>query len=341
MNTTQNLSMGEGNTPLVSLQTLARKWGMQKIWAKAEYLNPTGSYKDRIARTTMLEALSQGCRGWLGTSSGNGGAAMSAYGARAGLPGILCIIATAPAEKVASIKPYGVLMIPMLDLGPSDMLALKKIAEEENLLLTITAYAFNPEGMKGAESIGEEISTHGSVSHVYLPTGGGGLLVATAIGLARGGSAAKVICAQPDECSPIAQTVMGTIAQPNISTCTTKISGLQLANPPDGDLAVEKINASNGWGVRVTDEAAWQMQDILAREEGVFVEPAAALALTGLYQDIQSGKVTSSDEPVVVLTGSGLKDMTRYKPTSPSISFDIGQVGKLVKESLSTKGVSE
>jgi len=341
MNTKQNLSMGEGNTPLVSLSTLARKWGMQNIWGKAEYLNPTGSYKDRIARTTMLEALSKGCRGWLGTSSGNGGAAMSAYGARAGLPGILCILADAPAEKVASIRPYGALMIPMLDLGPAEMLALKKIAEEENLLLTITAYAFNPEGMKGAESIGEEISTHKSASHVYLPTGGGGLLVATAIGLVRGGSSAKVICVQPDECSPISQTVMGDISQPSIPKCNTKISGLQLANPPDGEIAVEKINTSNGWGVRVTDEAAWEMQDVLAREEGIFVEPAAALALAGLYQDIQSGKVTSKDEPVVVLSGSGLKDMTRYKSTSNSTTFDIAQVGKLVKESLSSKGVSK
>jgi threonine synthase len=195
--------------------------------------------------------------------------------------------------------------------------------------------------MKGAESIGEEISTHKSASHVYLPTGGGGLLVATAIGLVRGGSSAKVICVQPDECSPISQTVMGDISQPSIPKCNTKISGLQLANPPDGEIAVEKINTSNGWGVRVTDEAAWEMQDVLAREEGIFVEPAAALALAGLYQDIQSGKVTSKDEPVVVLSGSGLKDMTRYKSTSNSTTFDIAQVGKLVKESLSSKGVSK
>ena len=339
--TPASLSMGEGNTPLVLLPTLARKWGMNKIWAKAEYLNPTGSYKDRIARTTMIEALSQGRRGWLGTSSGNGGAAMSAYGARAGLPGILCILADAPAEKVASIRPYGALMIAMKDLGSDEMLALKKIAEDENLLLTITAYAFNPEGMKGAEAIGEEIATYKTVSHVYLPTGGGGLLVATAIGLARGSSDAKVICVQPDECSPISQTVMGLIESPVIAACTTKISGLQLANPPDGLLAIEKITASDGWGVRVTDQAAWEMQDLLAREEGIFVEPASALALAGLQQDIESGKVTSHDEPVVVLTGSGLKDMTRFKTTSPSITYDIGQVRKLVQDSLSSKGVSE
>jgi threonine synthase len=335
--------MGEGNTPTISLPTLARKWGVNNIWAKAEYLNPTGSYKDRIARTTMIEALSTGRRGWLGTSSGNGGAAMSAYGARAGLPGILCVLADAPAEKLASIRPYGILMIPMKKLGTEEMLALKAIAEEENLILTITAYAFNPEGMKGAEGIGEEIADQGIATHVYVPSGGGGLLAATATGLARHGSQAKVICAQPSECSPISRVLMGDIDTPLIPECRTRISGLQLTAPPDGLLAIEKVNLSKGWGVRVTDEAAWQMQDLLASEEGVFVEPASALALAALHQDIQKGQISSGDEPIVVLTGSGLKDMTRFKnsATSNDSVFDISEIHKFVQKLLATKGEKE
>ncbi len=340
MSSIPDLSMGEGNTPLVLLPSLARQWGIKKIWAKAEYFNPTGSYKDRIALTTMAEALSKGYRGWLGTSSGNGGAAMGAYGARAGLPGILCILADAPAEKVASIRPYGALMIAMKELGSDAMLTLKNIAEDENLILTITAYAFNPEGMKGAELIGEEISTYKSASHVYVPTGGGGLLAATAIGLARGGSHAKVICAQPFDCAPISQVLMGMIDIPVIDACGTKISGLQLPNPPDGLLAIEKVRASSGWGVRVTDESVWSMQDLLAKEEGIFVEPASALALTALHQDIESGKISSEDEPVVVLTGSGMKDMTRFKLDSgtPTTVYQIDHIRDLVHDSLANKG---
>jgi len=338
MSTTE-LFMGEGNTPLLSLPTLARSWGIKNIWAKAENLNPTGSYKDRIARTTMIEALAQGYRGWLGTSSGNGGAAMSAYGARAGLPGFLCILADAPVEKVASIRPYGAQLIPMKDLGSAEMLALQKIAQHENLLLTITAYAFNPVGMTGAEAIGEEIARDKSASHVYIPTGGGGLLVATATGLARAGSGARVICVQPSECSPISQMMMGLIDWPVVPACGTKISGLQLANPPDGLIAVEKITASGGWGVRVADQEAWDMQDLLAREEGIFVEPASALALAGLHQDIRAGKITANDEPVVIFTGSGLKDLTRFKTPSTAQIYKIDQVQELVATSLASKGV--
>mgnify|MGYP001041091450 FL=1 len=82
------LTLGEGNTPLIALPRLAERWDLAGLYAKAEYLNPTGSYKDRIAAATMVEALRLGRRGWIGTSSGNGGAAMSAYGRRAGLPGV-------------------------------------------------------------------------------------------------------------------------------------------------------------------------------------------------------------------------------------------------------------
>ena len=64
------LTMGEGDTPLVALPRLAEKWGLRALYAKAEYLNPTGSYKDRIAAATMDEALRLGRRGWIGTSSG-------------------------------------------------------------------------------------------------------------------------------------------------------------------------------------------------------------------------------------------------------------------------------
>ena len=127
---------------------------------------------------------------------------------------------------------------------------------------------------------------------------------------------------------------------PVIPTCGTKISGLQLPNPPDGLLAIEKVRASHGWGARVTDEAVWQMQDILAHEEGIFVEPASALALASLHQDIEAGKISPEDEPVVVLTGSGMKDMTRFKQATAASTtiYQIDQIRDLVHDSLVSKG---
>ncbi|MEE6287872.1 pyridoxal-phosphate dependent enzyme [Georgenia sp. MJ173] len=310
------LTMGEGGTPIVALDVLAARWGLGGLWGKAEYLNPTGSYKDRIAVATMAHARREGYRGWLGTSSGNGGAAMAAYAVRAGLPGVLLVPADAPAEKLASITPYGVLLLSAGPMGPDVMARLGAIAAAERLILTITAHRYNPVGMRGADGIGAEIAAHGRATHVYVPTGGGGLLVATARGLRNSGSAVPVVVAQPAGCAPIACAVAGQIPQPRIDTWVTAISGLQLPLPPDGDLAVRAVTDSGGWGCAVPDDDAWRAQDELARAEGIFVEPASAVALAAVRADATAGRLGAADEPCVVLTGHGLKDLGRFTGTA-------------------------
>lgn len=325
------LTMGEGRTPMVELPRLAERWGLKALWGKAEYMNPTGSYKDRIAAASLSVALRDGLRGWIATSSGNGGAAMSAYGSRAGLPGVLCVLTDAPAEKLASIAPYGVLQLSMDRMGPDVMSRLGEIAATEGLLLTITAHAYNPEGMRGADAIGEEIAEHGRATHVYVPTGGGGLLVATSRGLKESGHDAAVVAAQPAGCAPIARAVNGEIAEPRIENWATRISGLQLPVPPDGYMALDAITSSGGWGAPVEDHDAWAAQDLLARAEGVFVEPASALALAAVRKDAEEGRLGADDEPCVVLTGHGLKDLGRFtgadrRPTPTALEQIPGRV---------------
>lgn len=311
-----DLYLGEGDTPLIALPRLAARWGLTGLWAKAEYLNPTGSYKDRIAAATMRAALEQGSRGWVGTSSGNGGAAMSAYGRRAGLPGALCVLADAPPQKLASIRPYRVLLITLPQMGPDVMPELSRIATAENLMLTITAHAYNPVGMRGADGIGAEIAAERpEVTHLYIPAGGGGLLVATARGAAEAGLLAQVVAAQPAGCAPIVRYLRGEVGRPVIARWSTGISGLQLPAPPDGEAAAAMVSASGGWGADVPDEDAWRAQDELARAEGIFVEPASALALAAIRRDVLAGRVGRSDQPCVVLTGTGLKDLRRYAAT--------------------------
>jgi len=305
------LTLGEGNTPVLPLTGLATSLGLDEISAKAEWMNPTGSYKDRIAAATIDDALRRGMRGWIGTSSGNGGASMSAYGAKAGLPGFLCIAADAPAEKVRSIVPYGATLIPMSQLGIAEMDAIRELAVQYHLKLSVTAYRYNPEGMAGTEAIGVELLAQGDFTHVYVPAGGGGLLVAVARGLG-GASNARVICAQPAGCDPIVRYLDHDIAEPRIDSCNSTISGLQLPAPPDGELAASAVLESGGWGSSVSDADAWSMQDYLATREGIFVEPASALAVAALANDVRSGRLPSSARPVAVLTGSGLKDLRRF-----------------------------
>jgi threonine synthase len=318
------------------LPRLAARWGLGGLYAKAEYLNPTGSYKDRIAAATMAEALRRGRRGWIGTSSGNGGAAMSAYGRRAGLPGVLCVSADAPPEKLASIRPYGIVMVSMRRMGPPVMARLSEIADAENLQLTITTHVHNPVGMLGARAIGTEIATQaGDVTQVYVPAGGGGLLVATAAGLTTAGGGATVVVCQPAGCAPIARHVAGDLPRPEVPECVTDISGLQLPVPPDGPAAADAVRRSDGWGAAVADEDTWRAQDMLAAEEGIFVEPASAVALAAVAADARTGRIGGSDRPCVVLSGSGLKDLRRFGgPLRPTDILDADQLAATVASSL-------
>lgn len=307
------LLLGEGDTPVITLPRLAQHCGLDELWAKAEWINPTGSYKDRIAKATIRNALQHGASGWLGTSSGNGGAAMSAYGSRAGLPGFLCVPADAPVEKLRSITPYGTTVLTVSSLGLEEMDSIAALAAEFDLKLAVTAYRYNPEGMAGAEAIGCELAGEQMFTHVYVPTGGGGLLVATARGIASGsGSSPAVICAQPMGCAPLARMLEGEIDVPRVDTCTTSVSGLQLPDPPDADLAIQAVRSSGGWGRHVSDSSTWEAQSLLAKFEGVFVEPAAAVAIAAVIADARSGRINRKDRPVAVLTGSGLKDLRRF-----------------------------
>jgi len=75
---------------------------------------------------------------------------------------------------------------------------------------------------------------------------------------------------------------------------------------------VEAVTSSGGWGAPIPDEDAWAAQDLLATTEGIFVEPASALALAAVARDAAAGRLGDRDEPCVVLSGHGLKDLGRF-----------------------------
>lgn len=323
------MSLGEGGTPLVDLPTLAAHLGVGRLRAKLESLNPTGSYKDRIAAMSLSLALQRGKAGWIATSSGNAGVAMAAYGSRAGLPGCLCMVASAPAEKRLSIMPYAVEVLSVNGVGRGATKAAERglfaeveaAAQRHNLYLGISAHKFNPEGMRGADTIGFELAEQApGMSHVYVPTGGGGLLTAIARGLRKREVPAKVIACQPAGCGPIARYLAGEIDQPHIDGCTSEISALQLPSPPDGLLAAEAVCTSQGWAGAVADEAILEAQRVLASTEGVFAEPASAAALAVLVDDVRRGFLDSCSEVVLVVTGAGWKDLNRFSDDAAGTS---------------------
>lgn len=336
------VTLGEGNTPLIKFERLGRKFGVDNILAKMESHNPTGSYKDRVAAMSMSLALAQNCRGWIATSSGNAGLAMAAFGNRGGLPGFLCLVASAPPEKRAPLIPYELAVFGIAGVGDhangcteSALFAeVQSAAERYGLYLGTTAHRFNPEGMRGIDTISYELVAQApGLTHVYIPTGGGGLLTAIARGFAARGAAPKIIACQPSGCAPIVRFLDGELSKPSIDACTSGISALQLPHPPDGRAAAEAVVESGGWGTNVEDDAVIEAQKLLASTEGVFVEPAAAAPLAALISDMERGRLTAHDTPVLVITGAGWKDLARFGQGASLLpTIDVGNLPQTVAE---------
>jgi threonine synthase len=318
------VSLGEGNTPLLRSNQLEQEIGVGELHFKVEGSNPTGSYKDRIAAVGMARLLELGKRAWAATSSGNAGAALAAYGVRAGVDGYLFTLEKPSRAKIAQIMAYGPHMMAVERLGydpeaeVTTWANIRQVCQANEWMMLVTAHAFSPHAMEGVKTISYEIAEQlkGEIPDVvYVPVGGGGLCAAIWRGFAEWQAAGhatgtpRIVAVQPEGCNAIHQAwLAGDSSVPPIAACTSEISGLQLAAPPDGELVLQALAASGGWSVTIPDEATYAAQAQLARQEGLFVEPASAISLAAVQADRAAGRLRGDERVVCVLTGIGFKD---------------------------------
>ncbi len=337
----QLVSMGEGNTALVRAARLGD--GVAELHFKLEGANPTGSYKDRIAAVGITRLRELGKHAWAATSSGNAGAAIAAYGVRAGLDGYLFTLERAARAKIAQIMAYGprVFAVERLGYDPQAEQAtwrnIAALCAARGWGMLVTARRFSPHAMEGVKTIAYEICEQlgGAPDLVYVPVGGGGLLSATWKGFVEWHAAGlidrlpQMVAVQPQGCDGITQAWQAGHAVRPIDGCASTISGLQLTAPPDGDLVLRALRESGGWARSVPDDATYAAQAELAAREGLFAEPAAAITLAGLRADVAAGRLRGHERVVCLLTGSGFKDasalqrMAERRAVQPITADDI------------------
>jgi threonine synthase len=313
------VSLGEGDTPLVAVGgSSAREAGVASIEMKCEHLNPTGSFKDRIASVAVSLAVERGVPGLVGTSSGNGGAAAAAYCARAGLSLMLFALSDVVPQKLLQIRAFGARVRLVDGLGHdarSTELAATAIsghAVAAGLFPFLTGGRYSPEAMEGAKTIAHEImAQRPEATLVYAPVGGGGLVAALGRGFAEiaraGRQVPRLVAVQPEGCATLAPALRGDTAGLT-AECTTSVSGLQVAQLFDAFGAVDAVRSGNGHVVEVTDAEIYAAQEILARESGLLVEPAGATAYAGVLFDARRGVLDEADRVIVIGTGAGSKD---------------------------------
>jgi threonine synthase len=358
------VSLGEGATPLVEVGLP----GVASLRVKCEHLNPTGSFKDRIASVALSIVRERGLAGCVGTSSGNGGAAAAAYAARAGVPAALFALADTAEPKLRQIRALGARVHLVEGLGhdaaatDTAATAIAEFAASRGFMPLLTGGRFSPEAMEGACAIAYELAEDApNTTVVYAPVGGGGLLSAigrgfggllsangrgfdgllsangrgfdgllSANGRGFGGGGPRVVGVQPAGCPTLRAALGG--GPPGL--CTTTISGLQVAVLFDGPGAVEAIRGSGGHLTEVTDEQVAAAQRILAREHGLLVEPAGATAFAGALADAAAGRLSYTDHVVVVATGAGYKDATalaRLAGDDPVPRISADQIGEAME----------
>jgi threonine synthase len=316
-------TLGEGNTALVPSLRLGSALGLKQLWFKLESQNPTGSFKDRFASLAVSLMREEGRTKILATSSGNTGAAVAAYAARFGLSLELYVLENAPEEKLLQCLAFGARIFKVRNFGISQQATeavfrrLQDRARSQNSALLISAVCVSPREMEGVKTIALEIcqKLESSPDHVFIPVGGGGLFVECYRGFAEGvekriiQKMPSLHPVQPEGCA----TVVGPLTQGRRRaepvTCTSQISGLQVASLLDAQEVIDRTIQTRGSGQMVSDVSVFSWQRRMIREEGIYTEPAGATALAGLAAAVEKGLVQPEERVVCLVTGNGFKDL--------------------------------
>lgn len=337
------LTLGEGNTPLLPLR-LGERFGL-RLFAKNEGANPTGSFKDRGMVVAAADALAKGARVLLCASTGNTSASAAAFAARAGITcAVLLPRGKVAPGKIAQAAAFGARMIAVAGNFDDAMRAVRCYEKGEGKVAVVNST--NPMRLQGQKTAALEVCRQLGAPPDYhaLPVGNAGNITAHWIGYAEfagrgfrqcahcggqcpfingdnvndvnddvnnasGGKAAKAaIINTPTmlgyQASGAAPFLRGApVAQPK-----TRATAIQIGNPQSFDAAKAAVKESGGWFGELTDDEILTMQATLARDEGIFCEPASAASVAGVLKDAAAGKFQQGARIVCTLTGNGLKD---------------------------------
>jgi threonine synthase len=296
----------EGNTPLVEAGYISKQLEA-RVLLKCEGLNPTGSFKDRGMTMALSKAVEEGARTVICASTGNTSASAAAYAARAGLDCAVLIPSKAIAlGKLAQALIHGAKVIAVDGNFDQALQLVRKISEDHPVVLVNSLNPYRIEGQKtGAFEICDMLGR--APDYHFIPVGNAGNITAYWKGYreyreaGRVDSLPRMMGWQAEGAAPI---VRGHV----IESPETLATAIRIGNPASWERAVAAADESQGSIDMVSDEEILDAYRLLADREGVFVEPASAASVAGLYKTFRRGELPQGALVVCVLTGHGLKD---------------------------------
>jgi len=307
------VSLGEGDTPLVFCPRLSKRTD-RVVFVKNEGVNPTGSFKDRGMTVAVSKAMERGATALICASTGNTSASAAAYAARGG---ISCVVIL-PAGKIATGKllqafAYGAKIVAIDGNFDEALRLVRELGEGGDVAIV---NSINPDRIAGQKTAAFEIvDVLGDAPDFHLlPVGNAGNITAYWAGyreyhaLGRSTKLPAMIGFQAAGAAPIFYNRI--VEQPE-----TVASAIRIGNPASWKQARAAITESHGAIDVVSDEEILAAQTWLAQHEGIFVEPASAASIAGLFKCCDSKEAAYSFEKiqgqcriVCTVTGHGLKD---------------------------------
>lgn len=301
------ITMGEGCTPLVP-----RVIGGASVLLKCEWFMPTGSFKDRGASVMLSLLRAQGVMDVLEDSSGNGGAAVSAYAAAGGMNATIFVPASTSPAKTVQSRAAGA----TIRLIPGTRQDCADAALTESTRLFYASHNWHPFFLHGTKTLAYELWEDlgfAAPDNIIVPCGAGSNVLGCGIGFAellRVGEIdrlPRIFAAQPANCAPIARAFLN---QPPIPAQPTIAEGTAIAQPLRTLEVNQMLTDSGGGAVMLSEEEIVAATLELARS-GIYVEPTSAQAAAAFARLLADGTIRADETTVVVLTGTGLKSTPR------------------------------
>jgi len=294
------VTLREGGTPLVPAEELSARTGCE-VHLKVEGANPTGSFKDRGMTMAVTHALAEGSQAVICASTGNTSASAAAYAGRAGMTCAVLVPAGKIAlGKLAQALVHGAQLL-QVEGNFDDCLTLARDLSDGYPVTRVNSV--NPVRIEGQKTAAfEVVDALGVAPDAHLlPVGNAGNITAYWKGYGELGLAPRMLGWQAAGAAPIVRGEVVTSPQ-------TIATAIRIGNPASWAQAVRARDDSGGHIGAVTDRQILEAYRLLARSEGVFVEPASAASVAGLLLARASGLVEPGERVVCTVTGNGLKD---------------------------------
>jgi len=314
-NPPDNLSMQSGGTPLLSFPQIQTEIGKINLHIKDDTRNPSGSLKDRATEIGIRHADELGHDTIVAASTGNAAASLSSLAAFYEKKAVILTPSSAPPAKLTQILQYGAVLYPVNGTY-DDAFDLSMLVSEANKWYSRST-GINPVLAEGKKTVGLEIAEQMNwqvPDKIFVPTGDGCIIAGVYkafLDLVRLGWITKLpqlIAVQADGSPAIVNALQSDKPMKSVKSNTIADS-ISVDFPRDGEKAIIAVQKTKGFGITVSDNEILVAQHRLAKNTGIFAEPAASASMAGFLKAMQMGKIKAGESIVILASGSGLKDI--------------------------------